>query len=169
MRSEQEQQTLYDKWVAGGKKGNPVALPGRSKHNFGRALDLNSNQVADLASSGLLAKYGFNTIPNDPPHIEMARFGGVFNGPQSGYPIMAHGSEIVIPKNNFEAMTSGVKKESLSTAMSNIDATSSNPSNSSSAILQELVGLMEDKFDAMISKLTESNDISDKLLRNSMV
>lgn len=169
MRSEQEQQTLYDKWVAGGKKGNPVALPGRSKHNFGRALDLNSSQVADLSSSGLLAKYGFNTIANDPPHIEMARFGGVFNGPDSGYPIMAHGPEIVIPKNNFEAMTSGVKKESLSTAMSNLDSNSSSPANSSSAILQELVGLMEDKFDAMISKLTEGNDISDKLLRNSMV
>jgi hypothetical protein len=45
----------------------------------------------------------------------------------------------------------------------------SNSSESSSAILQELLGLMENKFDAMIDKLSTSNDISDKLLRNSMV
>jgi hypothetical protein len=45
----------------------------------------------------------------------------------------------------------------------------STSSDSSSAMLQELIGLMEDKFDAMIAQLSTGNDISDKLLRNSMV
>ena len=170
MRSEQEQQILYDKWIANGKIGNPVAKPGKSNHNFGRALDLNSNQVAALSRSGLLNKYGFNTIPNDPPHIEMARFGGVFSGPESGYPVMLHGDqETVVTKPQFDEMANGVKKESVTTAMKNLGSDNSSPTDSPSAILQELLGLMENKFDAMISQLSTGNDIQDKLLRNSMV
>jgi hypothetical protein len=170
MRSHAEQQTLYDKWIANGMQGNPVAKPGRSKHNFGRALDLNSSQVADLKSRGLLAKYGFNTIDNDPPHIEMARFGGVFKGPASGYPVMLHGEEVAMPRPQFDELANGVKKESVTTAYGGTtNMVTNNPSDSSSAMLQELIGLMEDKFDSMIDKLSTGNDISDKLLRNSMV
>ena len=170
MRSHEEQQTLYDKWIKNGRLGNPVAKPGQSRHNFGRALDLNSTQVTALSSSGLLAKYGFNTIPNDPPHIEMARFGGVFSGPESGYPVMLHGDqETVVTKPQFDEMANGVKKESVSTAMKNLDSTTSNPVETPAVILQELMGMMEDKFNEMISQLSTGNDISDKLLRNSMV
>ena len=46
---------------------------------------------------------------------------------------------------------------------------STSTSSESSVILQELLVLMEDKFDAMISQLSTGNDISDKLLRNTMV
>ena len=170
MRSHEEQQTLYDKWIKNGRVGNPVAKPGQSRHNFGRALDLNSTQVTALSSSGLLAKYGFNTIPNDPPHIEMARFGGVFSGPESGYPVMLHGDqETVVTKPQFDEMANGVKKESVSTAMKNLDSNTSNPVETPAVILQELMGMMEDKFNEMISQLSTGNDISDKLLRNSMV
>jgi hypothetical protein len=170
MRDMQEQQTLYDKWIANGKVVNPVAKPGSSKHNFGRALDLNSSQVADLSNSGLLSKYGFTTIPKDPPHIEMARFGGVFSGPESGYPVMLHGDqETVVTKPQFDDMAEGVKKESVTTAMSNLSPTTTNTIESPSAILQELLDLMENKFDTMIDRLSTGNDISDKLLRNSMV
>ena len=170
MRSYEEQKKLYVKWIKNGKVGNPVAEPGKSNHNYGRALDLNRDQVATLASSGLLAKYGFNTIPNDPPHIEMARFGGVFSGPESGYPVMLHGDkETVVTKPQFDEMANGVKKESVSTAMKNLDSTTSNPVETPAVILQELMGMMEDKFNEMISQLSTGNDISDKLLRNSMV
>jgi hypothetical protein len=171
MRSEQEQQVLYDKWIANGKIGNPVAKPGKSNHNYGRALDLNSSQVTALASSGLLSKYGFNTIPNDPPHIEMAMSGGVFSGPESGYPVMLHGDkETVVTKPQFDEMTKDVKKESVTTAFGkSTNMSTDNPSESSSAILQELLGLMENKFDEMISQLSTGNNIQDKLLRNSMV
>jgi hypothetical protein len=131
---------------------------------------LNSTQVTALSSSGLLAKYGFNTIPNDPPHIEMARFGGVFSGPESGYPVMLHGDqETVVTKPQFDEMANGVKKESVTTAMKNLDSTTSNPVETPAVILQELMGMMEDKFNEMISQLSTGNDISDKLLRNSMV
>lgn len=170
MRDMSEQQNLYDKWIENGKLGNPVAPPGSSKHNFGRALDLNSSQVADLATSGLLSKYGFNTIPKDPPHIEMARFGGVFSGPESGYPVMLHGDqETVVTKPQFDEMAEGVKKESVTTAMQDLGSTTTNPADSPSVILKDLFSLMEDKFDTMIDKLSAGNNIQSDLLKYSRV
>lgn len=172
MRSREEQQTLYDKWIANGMQGNPVAKPGESKHNFGRALDLNSSQVADLKRNGLLEKYGFNTIANDPPHIEMARLGGVFNGPDSGYPVMLHGNEAVIPSAQFDAiktMTESVSKTSLSSELPAISNTSSTNNADTLNALRDLYDVMADKLDTVIDKLSSGNDIQDKLLRNSMV
>jgi len=75
---------------------NPKAAPGMSLHNVGRALDLNSDQVQYLKSSGLLDTYGFKTLANDPPHIFM-RQGGIASGPHSGYTAMLHGTEAVVP------------------------------------------------------------------------
>lgn len=171
MRDVDEQQALYDAWIAGGQQGNPVAPPGQSKHNFGRALDLNSNQVADLSNSGLLAKYGFNTINGDPPHIEMARLGGVFKGPESGYPVMLHGQEVVVPNAQFEAMQniiSSVTKTGLGSEISNLSSSVSTNTDTVDA-LRDLYSVMADKLDTVIDKLSSGNDIQDKLLRNSMV
>jgi hypothetical protein len=77
---------------------NPKAAPGMSLHQLGRALDIQSDQVADLASKGLLGKFGFNTLSGDPPHISMAT-GGVLSGPSSGYRpnLTMHGTEAVVP------------------------------------------------------------------------
>ena len=67
-RSMQKQQELYDNK---GNNPNPVAKPGGSIHNFGMALDIQSDQVSALRKSGLLAKHGFGEpVRNDPPHIE---------------------------------------------------------------------------------------------------
>jgi hypothetical protein len=78
---------------------NPKAAPGMSKHNFGLAVDIQSRQVRELASQGLLQQYGFKTLANDPPHIFM-RDGGIATGPESGYPATLHGTEAVIPLKN---------------------------------------------------------------------
>lgn len=75
---------------------NPKAAPGMSLHNVGRALDIQSNQKNYLAGAGLLERYGFKTLPNDPPHIFM-QTGGVATGPRSGYSAMLHGTEAVVP------------------------------------------------------------------------
>ena len=174
MRDMYEQQNLYDKWIQGGKKGNVVGKPGSSKHNFGRALDLNSNQVADLSSSGLLARYGFNTIPNDPPHIEMAKFGGAFSGPDSGYPVMLHGKETVLSKiqgDKLKQKLEQVEKKSIETSIPELSPTSSTNSTSNTevvAMLKEFTNTMENKMDNMIGVLSDGNDISGKILTYSM-
>lgn len=59
---------------------NPKAAPGKSLHNVGRALDINSAQVADLQSLGMLGKYGFGPLAGDPPHIQALDGGGEIEG-----------------------------------------------------------------------------------------
>jgi hypothetical protein len=173
-RDTADQQRLWDESVKEGRtgltaQGRPIAKPGTSKHERGVAVDIqNYNDPAAIKamnSQGL-----FQTVPRDPVHFEMARFGGVFSGPASGYPVMLHDEEVAMPKPQFDELANNVKKESITTAFNDsTNMSTSNSSESSSAILQELLGLMENKFDAMIDKLSTSNDISDKLLRNSMV
>lgn len=48
------------------------AAPGHSLHESGKALDIDSNEVADLSRLGLLERYKFNTLAGDPMHIQMA-------------------------------------------------------------------------------------------------
>jgi len=79
---------------------NPKAAPGKSLHQQGLAVDINSGQRTELASSGLLGQYGFSLPPfQDPPHIQMpsADEGGILSGPKSGYQAMLHGTEAVVP------------------------------------------------------------------------
>jgi hypothetical protein len=174
MRDMNEQQNLYDKWIQGGKKGNVVGKPGSSKHNFGRAIDLNSNQVADLDTSGLLSRYGFNTIPNDPPHIEMAKFGGEFSGPKSGYPVLLHDKEIVLNKiqsDKLKQKLEQVEKKPVESAMPGLSTTSSTnttPNTEVVAMLKQFTDVMEYKMDSMIDVLNNGNDISGKILTYSM-
>ena len=86
---------------------NPKAAPGKSLHNQGKAIDINSSQVAELLSNGMLGKYGFSPLPGDPPHIQMpqAATGGILSGPQSGYRAMLHGTEAVVPMGTKKAIT----------------------------------------------------------------
>jgi hypothetical protein len=78
---------------------NPKAAPGRSLHNVGKAIDINSSQVSELQSLGLLGQHGFSPLSGDPPHIQMpsAATGGILSGPISGYQAMLHGNEAVVP------------------------------------------------------------------------
>lgn len=170
-RSFEEQKKEYDEWVDRGKTGNPVAQPGSSNHETGNALDLNRSQVADLNNAGLLAKYGFKTLAGDPPHIEMARLGGIFNGPDSGYPVMLHGTEAVLPTPQLEAVKTLMSSVTRTSLGSDIPAITGNSNTSAETInaLRDLYDVMADKLDTVIDKLASSNDIQDKLLRNSMV
>jgi hypothetical protein len=116
---------------------NPKAAPGKSLHNVGRALDVNSTQVADLKSLGLLGKYGFSQLPNnvDPPHIQ-AKDGGIADGPDSGYPATLHGQEAIVPLNGTKTIP----------------------------VAMDLTNLI-DKFNEMIRVLKDHKDISEKTLR----
>jgi len=80
---------------------NPKAEPGKSLHQEGRAIDINSSQALELKQSGLLERYGFKSGLDfkgrlDPPHIYMRR-GGIADGSPLGYPATLHGREFVTP------------------------------------------------------------------------
>jgi hypothetical protein len=151
----------------------------KSIHAHGGAIDINPDtnpmgstlitdmpaEIASVAQS-LGLGWGGNWRSNkDAMHFSAAQSeggsllkamnGGIFDGPTSGYDVELHGREAIVPLNN-------VSKEPLSSmAMPGVDQLSS--------ITQAMMQMMEDKFDAMIDKLSTGNDISDKLLRNSMV
>jgi hypothetical protein len=88
---------------------NPKAAPGMSKHNVGRALDIQSDQRAFLEQNGMLSTYGFSPLANDPPHISAAN-GAILSGPTSGYQpnLTMHGTEAIVPLNSPAAQSMGV-------------------------------------------------------------
>jgi len=104
-RNPEDQKRLYDETVAAGRpgvgpNGMPVAPPGRSSHETGDAVDIQNysdpKALAALGANGLR-----QTVPKDPVHFQLqAADGGVFSGPDSGYPAALHGEEAVIPLNN---------------------------------------------------------------------
>lgn len=104
-RDSEDQKRLYDETVQAGRPGigptgMPVAPPGKSSHETGNAVDIQNysdpKAVAALNSQGLR-----QTVPKDPVHFAIqAADGGVFSGPDSGYPAALHGEEAVIPLNN---------------------------------------------------------------------
>lgn len=176
-RYAEDQLRVYQETVDAGRPGisptgMPVAKPGRSKHEQGRAVDIqNYNDPAAVAA---MNKQGlFQTIPRDPVHFELpkARDGGLFTGPDSGYPVELHGRELVLPFPDTEK----INKESIDSVAARAsdfggsDAISSSPSVDMSMILEKLYEMMEQKFDGMISAIESGNETSDKLLKSSRV
>ncbi len=92
-RSAEEQADLIQQGAQGNR---PIAEPGRSLHQQGRALDFQTYQVDALERMGLLKEFGFNRLQGDPPHIYM-QDGGIASGPKSGYQATLHGTEAVVP------------------------------------------------------------------------
>lgn len=130
---------------------NPKAAPGKSLHNVGKALDINSSQVAELTAKGLLSKFGFGTLPGDPPHIQMpqAATGGILSGPQSGYQAMLHGTEAVVPMNNKQAIT--VQQ----------------PANSGMSEQIKVISMKINTLDSLISGMQKNTDLANKILQRT--
>jgi hypothetical protein len=80
VRDREKQTQLYNAWVASGKKGPVVAAPGTSKHETGNAVDIDSKAANEMASMGILSKYGLTRpVAGEPWHTELA-------GPSGRYP-----------------------------------------------------------------------------------
>ena len=80
-----------------------------SKHNFGRAIDIQSDQRSYLEQQGLLSQYGFSPLADDPPHISAAN-GAILSGPGGGYRpnLTMHGTEAIVPLNSPAAQSMGL-------------------------------------------------------------
>jgi hypothetical protein len=91
-----------------------------------------------------------------------AAYGGIFSGPLSGYPAELHGNEIVMPYNPnsiLAKMLTGPPEKAASMI--------ANQSPNSSGVSTEMIEAMINKFDTMISYLSEGVDIQQKILRQS--
>jgi hypothetical protein len=98
--------------------------------------------------------------------LPKARLGGAFAGPNSGYPVMLHGAETVVPTPN--PSTSLIKIEGEAAANKITNALSGMNSDALNSIMQDMYSMMEERLSAMIDKLSTSNDIQDKLLKAQM-
>lgn len=131
---------------------NPKAAPGKSLHNIGKAVDINSSQVAELTAKGLLSKFGFSPLPGDPPHIQMpqAATGGILSGPTSGYQAMLHGTEAVVPMNNKESVT-----------------VQQSTSGGGSQETMNLISMKISTLDSLISGMQKNTDLANKILQRT--
>lgn len=107
----------------------------------------------------------------DADKMPKARNGGVFSGPDTGFPVELHGNEVVTP---FDP-SSLLAKLMLAPASESIAklTPSTTPVNSAADAIQnmsmfsDMIDMLSDKLDTMISKLETGNDTQDKLLKYS--
>ena len=91
--------------------------------------------------------------------IGQAANGGVFSGPSDGYPVMLHGNEMVIPMKDAAAVLASrdVNKSELPTMNA--------PTTSGNSGISEMVAMLSDKLDSMISRLDDSYRTQEELLQ----
>jgi hypothetical protein len=106
------------------------------------------------------------SVEEKTPH---AKFGGLFNGPLSGYPVTLHGRETVTPMPNPNSLVasneaSTVQKEPLPTA-----TPAAPTANADSGVLLELFKMLSDKMDTLSDHMASGNDTREELLKYSRV
>jgi len=94
--------------------------------------------------------------------IEKAATGGIFSGPTSGYPVMLHGKEIVIPMQDIQSVLKAgdVDKTELPAPTTSSMTTNNN----SSSDMSELVNVLSIKMDDMLEYLRRSSSTQEELL-----
>jgi len=128
LRSNEEQQKLYDDFVAGRSKF-PAAKPGESKHNTGNAVDISLSDANALADGGFLKAAGLGRpVKGDPVHIQQvsAANGAILSGPMGGYKpnLTMHGTEAIVPLNTpaqQTAATGGMDASLMSAQLDRLD------------------------------------------------
>jgi len=180
-RSYEEQQRLWDESVALGTPGigptnMKVAKPGTSRHESGRAVDI-QNYYDEEALKALKAQGFTRPVSGDDVHFELpqARDGGAFSGPTSGYPVALHGkNESVWPEDKLKAVLAEVQKSSIEDykkeilADMGLNKSSPAPAPAASPVnsdgIAQMMEMMTTKFDSMIAQLDSSNSTLRDLL-----
>jgi predicted chitinase len=100
-----------------------------------------------------------------------AEKGGIVDGPNSGYPATLHGNEIISPLS-----PNSILEQLGKTPAASMESASASSSSSTSDTIKEIYSMNTDvmemlaeKLDTMISKLSDSNDTQSKLLMYSKV
>jgi hypothetical protein len=92
--------------------------------------------------------------------MPQARAGGIFSGSNMGFPVELHGNELVAPLD-----PNSILAKMLTASPS--EAAAMMPNTGSSGVSTEMIEAMINKFDTMISYLSEGVDIQQKILRQS--
>lgn len=99
--------------------------------------------------------------------------GGVFEGPSGGYNVELHGREAIVPLPNPDSLISvedpKAQKSPLSTAMSSNTTNNTVNNDMMTEMMSQVFDMLSEKLDTMIGKLSDSNDIQDKIYKVSAV
>jgi hypothetical protein len=102
--------------------------------------------------------------------LPQAAEGGIFSGPNTGYPVAMHGNELVAPldPNSIIAkMLTSTPDQIMQMANQNTATTNSTPENN--GLTLEVFTMLAEKLDTMITMLSTSNDTQEQLLKYSRV
>jgi len=168
-RDSEDQQRLYDDYLARGKTGRPVGKPGTSRHEHGMAVDIQNHgdpqAVAAMNRQGLYQK-----VPNDNVHFQFAK-GGISTGPRSGYLATLHGPEAVVPLPDGKSIP--VKMSGNRDSSSMMDSFGGDMNNMMGQI-KDVLTMLSDKMndpqmvtlmDEMVRTQKNSLDVQNKMLR----
>jgi LAS superfamily LD-carboxypeptidase LdcB len=170
-RDSEDQERLYNAWVARGKTGMPVGRPGMSRHERGMAIDIqnynDSQAVAALNRQGL-----FQKVPNDPVHFQFAN-GGISDGPKSGYLATLHGPEAIVPLPDGTSIP--VKMDPNNSLNGTVDGLKSEVGNMMGQIRDLIVilsnnmnnGQLVDLMNEMVRAQKNSVDVQQKILASN--
>jgi hypothetical protein len=173
IRTFEEQKKEWDEWVAAGKpKNKRVAEPGTSLHEKGMAVDIQNYN--DTKAVEILKSHGLKQpFPVDDKMHFTARTGGMFSGPESGYPVTLHGKEAVV---RLDQLANILKKMQQPTETSSPTRAASKSSftgdlqsmmNSTRGGDTVLAGLMTqtiERLDQVIEQVSRSNRTQNELL-----
>jgi ABC-type transporter Mla subunit MlaD len=167
-RDSEKQRQLYADYLARGKTGMPVAPPGSSKHEMGKAIDVQNYTDPKLVTA-FNAQGLKQTVPRDPVHFEEARYGGVFSGPNSGYPVMLHKNEVATSAASYQALLSDAansltnyRNEVSKQPISSINPLSSQPN--AGKLLADLISMTDDNSRLMLNELYKSRLLQEEML-----
>lgn len=163
-------------------RGQTYRVPGSgrgSSHGSGQALDVSANWDA---FDPILTKYGMHRpyAAKDPPHVELkAEGGGIFSGPDTGYPVMQHGTEITAPLDTESILMKMAKTAANSEEAAKLlsfEKTPNENNNKTADVVREMLSanteifnMLVGKLDRVIDVLSDGNDTSNKLLQQSRI
>jgi hypothetical protein len=170
-RDSADQKRLWDESVKAerpgiGPSGMEIARPGTSKHEKGAAIDI--QQWRDPTAVGLMNKYGMKQTRGfkDPVHFELkAKKGGMFNGPESGYPVEMHGNEIITPLSPNSILEQLGKTPATTEIAGSSSSSTTNTIKEIYSMNAEIMEMLAGKLDDMIDRLDRGNTYSDKLVK----
>lgn len=166
-------------------KFHQAKLP-NSKHTKGKALDFTTNprpqnaeeaagikqQVYALGANKVLDEYFADRNANTKGghfHAEVARYGGAFSGPTSGYPVWLHKNEVAFKTEAYQALLSDAsnsltnyRNDVSKQPISSITPLSSQPN--AGKLLSELISMTDDNNRLILNELYRSRLIQEDML-----
>jgi hypothetical protein len=136
--------------------------------SFQEVYNLMSSKI--IKAGDLIATGNVSDSIKNIGELPQAASGGIFSGPNTGYPVAMHGNELVAPldPNSIIAkMLTSTPDQAMQMASQNSATTNNTPENS--GITVEVFTMLAEKLDTMITMLSTSNDTQEQLLKYSRV